>query len=117
MQEWIGVGPSASSQYKNFRYTNVNSILQWKKGIDSGEFNRYDQVKLSTEDIALDEILFGIRMNAGVNVKNNIHLRKLSALFYNLHQNGLVNFDGNHLSLTKSGRLLCDAIESEIFNQ
>jgi oxygen-independent coproporphyrinogen-3 oxidase len=117
MQEWIGVGPSASSQYKNFRYTNVNSILQWKDGINSGKFNRYDQVKLSQEDIALDEILFGIRMNAGVNVKNNIHLHKFSELFSKLHQNGLVNFDGNHLSLTQSGRLLCDAIESEIFNQ
>lgn len=115
MQEWIGVGPSASSQYKNRRYTNVNSLLQWINGINSKRFNRYDEMDLSKADIELDEILFGIRMNAGVNIKNNIHIANITNLLHELQCNGLIKFDNYNLSLTPKGRLLCDAIENEIF--
>ena len=116
MQEWIGLGPSASSQYHDQRYTNVNNLEQWVHGIYNDCPVRYDIVNLSPDMLALDEILFGLRMNQGINLHENPLHRSLLPLIETFVDDDLALYDNGSLTLTPKGRLLCDAIESEIFN-
>lgn len=116
MQEWIGLGPSASSQYHDQRYTNVNNLEQWVHGMYNDCPVRYDIVNLSPDMLALDEILFGLRMNQGINLCENPLHRSLLPLIGTFVDDDLALYDNGSLTLTLKGRLLCDAIESEIFN-
>ena len=70
MNNWIGYGPSASSQYGGKRWKNFANIDQWAKPLLTGEEKGYEEfVELSPVELARDAILFGLRMNDGVSVE------------------------------------------------
>jgi oxygen-independent coproporphyrinogen-3 oxidase len=116
MHEWIGVGPSASSQYRGLRYTNIASLDRWAMGIENGIPERTDVVKLNKKILAIDEIIFGLRMNAGVDLGKNPYHKRLAAFFQDLCDGALLIREDSRIRLTQRGRLLCDAIAKEIFN-
>ncbi|MDR1590949.1 MAG: radical SAM family heme chaperone HemW [Puniceicoccales bacterium] len=116
MHEWIGIGPSASSQYGELRYTNVASLDRWATGIENGIPERTDVVKLNKQMLAIDEIIFGLRMNDGVDLEKNPHHERLAEFFHDLYNEALLIREDSRVRLTQRGRLLCDAIAKEIFN-
>ncbi len=123
MGEWIGFGPSAASQVDNRRYTNIPSLAEWLIGIDDGKPVRVDEVDLTPEILAVDCLIFGLRMNRGVDLLElsrrfpSIAFEKLEPLWKHLHEEDLMSRQENGcLRLTPKGRLLADSIAVEILH-
>lgn len=120
MQEWYGFGPSASGQVGLRRYTNPHSLDAWLEGVKSGNMPYVDETGLRQEDIALDALIFGLRMVEGVDLKawrERFGLEvspDLARFFTQLMENGLALRTGNLLTLTIEGRLVADRIGSEL---
>jgi oxygen-independent coproporphyrinogen III oxidase len=69
MREWLGYGPSASSQYGGRRFTAPASLEEWTRQVEDGERRWDDLVELHPALLATDALIFGLRMNAGVEVE------------------------------------------------
>jgi coproporphyrinogen III oxidase-like Fe-S oxidoreductase len=65
---------------------------------------------------AIDKIIFGLRMNEGVDMASNFHGNRLAPFFQDLQNEALLIREGSIFRLTRRGRLLCDAIATNIFN-
>ena len=120
MREWIGYGPSASSQTASRRWTNVSDIDRWSLGVVNRQPAVEHIVELSPALLLCDALVFGLRMNAGVEPTVLAQRFKtplpsgMPALAHQLAENGLASWDGNRLTLTDEGRLVADAIGVEI---
>ncbi|MDG2166867.1 MAG: radical SAM family heme chaperone HemW, partial [Opitutales bacterium] len=68
MKEWIGVGPSAASQFQNIRYSNAADMDNWLEQVDSDVQSRCEVVKLSQEDLLEDAVMFGLRRGEGMSI-------------------------------------------------
>jgi oxygen-independent coproporphyrinogen-3 oxidase len=120
MQEWLGYGPSASSQFAMRRWTEPHSLEEWLEGLRTGTPRLADEVELTPAVLAQDFLIFGLRMNDGVD------LAELERCFPGalpdgwepfrgrLVGEGLAERTGNRLRLTGSGRLVADRIGEEI---
>lgn len=120
MEEWLGIGPSASSQYDGRRWTEPHSLDQWLEGLESGRSEYADQTDLTPEMLAQDLLIFGLRMNAGVDLEA-LRTRLPGALPAgwnafegHLVEEGFAKRDGSRLYLTGRGRLVADRIGEEI---
>ncbi len=123
MNEWIGYGPYASTQYLGVRRKNSANLEKWASGMVQGNSPAYDEYSMvGNRDFAGDAILFGLRMNEGVNLDDlagrfEFHpdcFESVRSFFEKLKAEGLMKeIDGFSL-LTQSGRMRCDAIASEI---
>ncbi len=120
MQEWVGLGPSAASQQRGLRGGNVADLEQWHAGLDRGERVTEDRQLLTPELLAEDALIFGLRMNEGVDLgvwRTRAPLapwasveRTLDALV----ENELAVRSGNRVRLTDRGRLVADSVGTEI---
>src|SRR5438552_3266455 len=68
MHEWIGLGPSAASQYRGVRGANVADLEKWLSDLARNERTTCDRVMLTPTLLAEDALIFGLRMNAGVDL-------------------------------------------------
>jgi oxygen-independent coproporphyrinogen-3 oxidase len=115
MGSWIGYGPSAASQWGQRRWTNPANLDQWIKGIEAGT-PVLEQVKdLSATDLLCDALVFGLRLNAGVNPAA-LAARfatplpaRVTHLFEALIEEGLMEAAGSQVRLTAEGRMRADA--------
>ena len=120
MQEWIGYGPSASSQLGMRRWTEPHSLEDWLQGLSTGRPRYAEEVALSPGILAQDFLIFGLRMNAGVNLHawrerfGEDPVPGWDAFMERLVGEGLAILDGERLYLTGAGRLVADRIGEEI---
>ncbi|MEN8661441.1 MAG: radical SAM family heme chaperone HemW [Lentimonas sp.] len=121
MQEWIGCGPSAASQYQGERYQRPANLDEWAKGMESGEPPKTERVELDASILLFDALVFGLRMNTGCDLDAISRqfdapevLRSLEPLLKRLETEGLLTRNGAHIQLTHEGRLVSDAIGSSI---
>jgi len=121
MYDWVGLGPSAASQYRGRRFANVSSLDDWLAGLNNGKPRRVDEVTLYECILAADCLVFGLRMNAGVNLKllkrryPGIQFGALDPLWDRWEEDGLLERSAEEvLRLTVSGRLLADGLGVEI---
>lgn len=116
MQEWIGFGPSASSQAGMKRWTNVPDLDQWLAGIKSSRLARIDQVSLDDTTLATDALIFGLRMTRGVSLDNlqsrfpSFNWKGCQELLASLCAEGLATEEDGNLRLTRRGLLLADSV-------
>ncbi|HCR29405.1 MAG TPA: coproporphyrinogen III oxidase [Opitutae bacterium] len=116
MQQWMGLGPSASSQFGGFRYSNVPDLSKWGRGLIKGMPNRIEIQKLTASLLMEDALIFGLRMNSGVDVEGLSERfeqplpRRISDILSEMESNGYLDRSGARIALTESGRLLADAI-------
>lgn len=117
MQEWIGWGPSAASQYGMHRFQNPFDIKNWING------KRVNEVSLTEEMLYKDCLIFGLRTCEGVNLTQ---LRQrfpkypqtlYAKLWENLAQDGLLTLSKDYIRCTPKGLLLADSIALEILSQ
>jgi oxygen-independent coproporphyrinogen-3 oxidase len=116
MGAWIGYGPSASSQWGARRWTNPSNLDQWIKDIEAGQ-PMLEQVKdLSPADLLCDALVFGLRLNAGVDpfalaARFETPLPQgVRDLFADLVEEGLMELAGTNFRLTGEGRMRADAV-------
>ena len=124
MNEWVGFGPSACSQYQKKRWKNPSNLEIWEVGVRDGfSPNDYEDFsELTDESIAEDAILFGLRMNQGINlgeIADRFNLKQkyiddLGQFFEKLLEEGLAIQRNEFISLTKDGRIRADAIAAEL---
>lgn len=120
MHEWRGYGPSAASQHGGRRWSNVADTVRWAEGIATGKLAIEHVVELSPALLLCDALVFGLRMNRGV--EPEALARRLGtelpqafgALADNLAEEGLATWDGGRLALTDEGRLVADAVGLEV---
>lgn len=123
MAEWIGCGPSAASQYRGERYQRPSNLEKWAAGMESGQPAKNELVLLDASILMADAIIFGLRMNAGIDLAD-IALRfpapkamvVLEQLLARFEVEGLLVRGGAHARLTHRGRLVCDAIGSAVLD-
>ena len=120
MQEWLGLGPAAASQYQGRRFANPPDLERWLKGVNAGQLDRVDEVALSPTLLATDALIFGLRMNRGVNLDelekrfSEFDFAALEAVWRDLQENGLLEKTGGVLRLTRAGRLVADRVGVKI---
>ena len=120
MHEWAGFGPSAASQQGGWRGANVADLTVWAERVGQAERMTEDRVQLTPHLLAEDALIFGVRMNAGVDLAA---LRQrfptapwpaIHAISERLVDDGLAAFTGSHLTLTRRGRLVADSVGGAI---
>ena len=116
MGDWIGYGPSASSQWGHLRWTNPANLDQWLTGIEAGQPAREQVKALSCQDLLCDALVFGLRLNAGVDpfalaARFETPLPQgVRDLFADLVEEGLMELAGSNFRLTGEGRMRADAV-------
>ncbi len=66
-EDYLGLGPSASSRMGRRRWTNQSHIYAWLKAIAAGELpRRSEDEELSEEDDMLERRLYNLRLDEGV---------------------------------------------------
>ncbi|MDQ8200784.1 radical SAM family heme chaperone HemW [Pelagicoccus enzymogenes] len=114
MAEWIGIGPSGSSQWEGSRHTNTPDLKDWLAGLERGERGLVDRTELSDGLLLEDSLIFGLRMNEGVDLaalerRFGRSLRQV-AFFDQLVEEGKALREGDVLRLTPEGRMVADAV-------
>jgi oxygen-independent coproporphyrinogen-3 oxidase len=121
MEEWIGLGPSAASQFAGWRGSNVADLAQWQADVDAGRRAQSDRVELTPQLLAEDSLVFGLRMNEGV-ILPELKARfpdapwgRIDSLARRLAEEGLATLEGGgRLRLTLRGRLVADAVGAQV---
>ncbi len=120
MGEWAGLGPSAASQQGGLRGGNIASLPEWSARVARGERVTEDRRELTPALLAEDAVVFGLRMNEGVDLARQAARAPeapwdaLHALVSRLVDAGLAQQAGDRVTLTPKGRLLADSIGSEM---
>lgn len=116
MGSWIGYGPSASSQWGHMRWTNPANLDQWIKGIEAGHPVREQAKALSARDLLCDALVFGLRLNEGVDLFALAERfetpvpQGVRDLFADLVEENLMELAGTRFRLNGEGRLRADAV-------
>ncbi|MDD2763913.1 MAG: radical SAM family heme chaperone HemW [Opitutaceae bacterium] len=121
MQEWIGLGPSAASQFGGWRGSNVADLDQWQADVAAGRRALIDRVELTPRTLAEDSLIFGLRMNEGVDLPRlrsrfpAAPWEQVGLLAGRLTEAGIAILDGaGRLRLTLRGRLVADAVGAQV---
>ena len=120
MRQWVGLGPSAASQHRGWRGANVADLGRWRADVARGERMTGDRVELTPPLLAEDALVFGLRMNEGVDVAAwrsrcpNAPWPELEERLGRLAEEGLLRWDGRHAVLTRRGRLVADSVGAEL---
>jgi len=120
MHEWVGLGPSAASQHDGWRGSNVADLEKWLAQIGRGVRVTEDRVALTPALLAEDALIFGLRVNAGVDIADwrrrcpDAPWVAIESLLERLAGDGLARWHGGTLGLTDRGRLLADSVGAEV---
>lgn len=120
MHEWVGLGPSAASQHAGVRGANVADLEKWLAGLAGGERVTEDRVTLTPELLAEDAVIFGLRLNAGVDLSRwrqrapAAPWAAVDDVLSTLAAGELLVRSGDRVRLTDRGRLVADSVGAEI---
>ncbi|MDR0340209.1 MAG: coproporphyrinogen III oxidase family protein [Puniceicoccales bacterium] len=119
MGEWLGLGPSAASQFRGRRFRNVPNLKLWAEGIWSSSPDEEDVAVLSEQLLLQDRFIFGMRMADGVpdsllDRAERLGYGDLRALFERFAEEGLIRSVDGRLCPTGRGLLLADGLALEI---
>lgn len=120
MHAWVGLGPSAASQHGGWRGANVSDLEQWQRGLAAGARMTEDRVALTPALLAEDALIFGLRMNEGVDLAPwrrrapEAPWTAVEATLAALAEAGRLEQTGTIVRLTDRGRLTADAVGAEI---
>jgi oxygen-independent coproporphyrinogen-3 oxidase len=120
MHRWVGLGPSAASQHDGWRGANIADLNEWTQRVNRGERVTEDRVAVTPALLAEDALIFGLRMNEGVDVAAwrqrcpEAPWTSVDALLDRLAEDGLAWREGTRVRLTDRGRLLADGVGAEV---
>ncbi|MFA6961678.1 MAG: radical SAM family heme chaperone HemW [Opitutaceae bacterium] len=119
MHEWVGLGPSGASQHAGWRGGNVADLEKWHAHLAKGERVTEDRVALTPSLLAEDALIFGVRMNAGVDLAE-LRVRFPTAPWQavdtetaRLVEAGVAEVREGFLRLTPRGRIIADTVGAE----
>jgi oxygen-independent coproporphyrinogen-3 oxidase len=124
MNEWIGYGPSACTQFRGVRRKNIANLEEWAEGMKPGNQPKFmEEETLISSDFAQDAVLFGLRMNQGISIPviaNHFGISidqflGIAQFLDRLVSEGLATEQSSgSYALTRQGRILSDAIARDL---
>ena len=120
MAQWLGFGPAAASQWRGRRMRNVPDFDGWLGGIKNRAPAECDIVQLDDEEMFSSALIFGLRMNGGVDFGllerrfPNADSEKYRRTLAFLESKNLLEIAGERIKLTPNGRLVADAVAVEL---
>lgn len=121
-EEYIGLGPSATTTLGNERWTNPANITAWTNLV-TNHLPELQKEILSSEKLILEQIMLRLRTARGLRLKGYKDItgrdffKDYQDLLQTLHENGLARIRNGYLKLTRSGMLVSNAIISNIFER
>jgi oxygen-independent coproporphyrinogen-3 oxidase len=121
-QDYLGLGPSATSTIAGRRWTNPADHKAWKDKARLGSLDENAEA-LTVHARALEMLMLRLRTARGLRLKDwrNITGRNLLAdsrkLVQAMHENDLVRIRHGYLSLTRSGMLVSNTILLNLFER
>jgi oxygen-independent coproporphyrinogen-3 oxidase len=120
MHEWVGLGPSAASQHDGLRGGNIADLEKWADNVGHGIRLTEDRVHLTPALLAEDALIFGLRMNAGVDLSTwrsrapEAPWAVIDDTLTTLAAGNLLVRERDRVRLTRRGRLVADSVGAEI---
>ncbi|MCX5782049.1 MAG: radical SAM family heme chaperone HemW [Elusimicrobia bacterium] len=107
--EYLGIGVSAASHYKNRRYKNTEDIVLYMQNMKSGKdvFEEYEEI--SYEKKLSEEIILNLRCSQGFLESNEINI-KYGDIIDDLLKNNLIEKNKESVYLTRKGKLLANQV-------
>lgn len=102
--EYIGLGAGAHSYFQGVRYNNIENIDMYLSETNAVE----NRVVLTESDKREEYYMLGLRLLRGVKADNNPNIPRLV-------RNGLLEFSGENIRLTKRGIDLANYVITELF--
>jgi oxygen-independent coproporphyrinogen-3 oxidase len=119
MGQWLGLGPSAASQWRGKRFRNVADLDLWQRGVRTGQPAEEERQLLVEQILLEDSLIFGLRLRDGFNrrvlVENHGEIfRRYLPLLERWTASRWLEECGDWLRVTDRGLLLADALGLEI---
>lgn len=121
-EDYLGLGPSATSTIQHRRWTNPASQRAWAAGVNAQTLDAKPEI-LTPHLRVLELIMLRLRTSRGLRVKayreltGRDFLRDHQRMVRALHENGLIRIRDGYLRLTRSGMLVSTSILSNLFEQ
>lgn len=114
-EHYLGCGANASYYIDDVRYTNINNLEMYFKGIDDLNLNYSEKTYLTENDKIKEELILGFRKIKGVSVINfkekyNKDLFELYPVINDLIKEKLLIFKDNYLSISPKKLYLMNEI-------
>lgn len=121
-EDYLGLGPSATSTIAGRRWTNPASQKAWDVRIREGSLGQ-DVEELTPQTRVLELLMLRLRTARGLRVKayremtGRDFVRDHQRLVQALHENGLIRIRNGYLRLTRRGMLVSNSILSNLFER
>ncbi len=121
-EDYLGLGPSATSTIAGQRWTNAASQKVWGARL-AGQVPGPEIERLDLTNRALEMIMLRLRTSQGLRLKDyreltgRDFLRDQQRLVQALHENGLIRLRNGYLRLTRKGMIVSNAIIGNIFER
>lgn len=79
-ESYLGIGPSAASHIDHKRFTNIDKLELYFKGIDNLEFNYKEYYQESKQDILETTLMLGLRLTKGISEDTFFKMCKIELL-------------------------------------
>lgn len=119
-EPYIGVGPSAAGCLDHRRYKNVADIAGYIRLIDQQGHAETESETLTNEMLMIEMVMMQLRVTPGLSIASFRERTGVDplALFHDqlipLTDQDLITLTGEHITLTRAGRLLGDAVIREL---
>ncbi len=109
--DWLGIGPGAHSHIGGVRWWNVKHPAAYARRLTAGESPMQDHEVLDASTSVMERVMLEARLREGLPLGI---LEDGRAAVPSLAERGLVKVAGDHLVLTREGRLLADAVVRDL---
>ncbi len=120
--DYLGLGPSATSTVQGKRWTNPYDQGLWAANVTNKTLDA-DAAVLTPRERVLELVMLRLRTSRGLRFKayraltGRNFMKDHKLLIEALHENGLIRIRNGYLRLTRSGMLVSNSILSNIFSQ
>ncbi len=118
--DYIGIGPSAGSHFRNTRWINITNITEYIIRMKDSK-DGYDQKDIiSNDDLVRQAAILALRKTAGININEFQKRFNLSPLDYFQHEiarnveKGYLEFTFDHIRLTRKGLSFYDLVAQDL---
>ena len=109
---WLGIGPGAHSHIDGERWWNVKHPAAYAQRLATGDAPRHDGETIDTATARMERIMLETRLRSGLDV--GTLGPDARAAVPGVVSRGLATLEGGRLVLSRTGRLLADAVVREL---
>ena len=109
--DWWGIGPGAHSHVGGVRWWNVKHPAAYAQRLGAGESPMQDHEVLAPASSVMERVMLEARLREGLPLGI---LEAGRSSVPSLTERGLVEITGDHVVLTREGRLLADAVVRDL---